>query len=328
VQSRFAKDYVVVMIDQDRMTEGKETASQLRKGKRGGIPWMVILDEDGHERVTSDGPKGNVGCPAQPHEIDYFLSKMVDSTRKHMSDEDRTVIGREMRSHGAKLVRRNVPGRREFSAVVKDLKMGRFQAAVKQLATAIEAGYAPESIPTDPALRALREDPARRLELFELVKKNVATHQVQVVDRLEAGHRIRLDGRIVDMETGKPISGALMQVFHTDATGEYRPGMDAGGGAGNPRLWAYLRTDNDGKFTVDTIMPERYQNSSVPRHVHYRVWAEGYADFASECFFDADPLLSDKTRKAAPGRNFPIVRLKKDSEARAVGALTVRVPKK
>jgi Dioxygenase len=325
VTQRLAKDYEIVMIDQERMTGGAESAKRLRKGKGGGIPWIVILDGDGHELVNSDGPKGNIGCPADAHEIDYFLS-MIDKTRQHMSDEDRIVLERELRVHGKRLTQRNIPGRASYSRALKDLKVGDFGDAVAALGKALNDGYPPESIPTDPALRALREDPDRRLELFALVKKHVKTHRVQLIDRLEPGRRIRLDGQVVDMATGKPLGGALMQLFHTDASGEYRPGQDAGGGAGNPRLWAYLRTDEAGRFTVDTIMPERYPNSSVPRHVHYRVWADGYQEFASECFFDSDPNLSEKTRESAPGRNFPIVALRKDGAARVVGALTVRMP--
>ena len=59
----------------------------MRGGKGGGIPWMVILDGDGGQLVTSDGPKGNIGCPIQPHERAFFYG-MLEKTRKHMSDED------------------------------------------------------------------------------------------------------------------------------------------------------------------------------------------------------------------------------------------------
>lgn len=330
MHQRFAKDYVVVMIDTDRMTGGAELAKELRAGsKGGGIPWMVILDRTGKAMITSDGPKGNVGCPARTHEIDYFLT-MVDRTRQHMSKDDRAILERELRAYGAELVRprRNTPGARDYSAAVKNVKAGLFRDAVQRVGKAFADGLAPQAILSDAALRPLREDPDRRLELFELVKKHVKASHIRLVDPVEPGRRIRLVGRVVDMATGQPLPGALMQLFHTDASGEYRPGIAAGGGAGNPRLWGYLRTDAEGCFTVDTIMPERYPNSSVPRHVHYRVWAEGYPRLDSECFFDADPNLSEKTRKSAPERNFPIVSLKHDGELRAVGELTVRVPKK
>ncbi len=315
------------MIDTDRMVGGKELAAELRKGRRGGIPWMVILDGDGVPQITSDGPKGNCGCPAAPHEIDHFLS-MIDKTRRHMSDEDRAVIERALRAYGAQLTNRVKAGAREYRTAVTAVRFGRFPAAVVALAQALEQGYPAERIPADSALRPLREDPDRRLELFALCRERVRTSRIAMVDGGEPGRAIRLEGRLVDMDTGAPIPGALMQLFHTDASGEYRPGMDAGGGAGNPRLWGFLRSDADGRFTVDTVMPERYPNSSVPRHVHYKVWAEGRPELVSECFFDSDPNLSARTRAAAPKNNFPIVKLQWGESAHLCGALTVRVPDK
>ena len=40
---------------------------------------MVILDGDGKELITSVGPEGNVGCPVQPAEVDYFVT-MIESS--------------------------------------------------------------------------------------------------------------------------------------------------------------------------------------------------------------------------------------------------------
>jgi len=69
------------------MIHGTKVSAELRKGRRGGIPWMVVLDGEGHEVVTSDGPKGNVGCPMRPHEIDWFM-EMVTRASKRMTVED------------------------------------------------------------------------------------------------------------------------------------------------------------------------------------------------------------------------------------------------
>ena len=50
------------------------------------MPWMVILDGDGKEMITSVGPEGNVGCPVQPAEIDHFVTMIQSSSS---SDEQR-----------------------------------------------------------------------------------------------------------------------------------------------------------------------------------------------------------------------------------------------
>ena len=102
VATAMSKDYIEVKID-SRMQNSADVIKRIRKERRGGIPWMTILDADAKELVTSDGPKGNVGCPAQPHEIEYFL-EMVDETRQHMTDEDRAFLEKELRAYGKKLL--------------------------------------------------------------------------------------------------------------------------------------------------------------------------------------------------------------------------------
>jgi hypothetical protein len=104
VATAMSKDYIEVKID-SRMQRSGDVIKRIRKERRGGIPWMVILDADGKELVTSDGPKGNVGCPVRDHEIDWFM-KMVAKTSQHMSDTDRATIEQSLRDYAAKILSR------------------------------------------------------------------------------------------------------------------------------------------------------------------------------------------------------------------------------
>ncbi len=61
------------------MEGGQAMFDEMKKGRSGGMPWMVILDGDGKELITSVGPEGNVGCPVQPAEVDYFVT-MIESS--------------------------------------------------------------------------------------------------------------------------------------------------------------------------------------------------------------------------------------------------------
>jgi len=79
-------DFVAVKIDLSEMENGAEVAKRLRKSRTGGIPWMVILDADGKELVSSDGPQGNCGYPLQPHEVDHFLN-MLRSTSSRIDEK-------------------------------------------------------------------------------------------------------------------------------------------------------------------------------------------------------------------------------------------------
>ena len=86
------------------MNKGKEVAAKLRKGKSGGIPWMVIQDKKGKELITSDGPDGNVGCPVQPKERKWF-THLIQKTKKRMTDKDLSQIEQSLDAFAKKLGR-------------------------------------------------------------------------------------------------------------------------------------------------------------------------------------------------------------------------------
>jgi thioredoxin-related protein len=77
-----SRDFLDVKIDVDRMTGGQDVLAKFRPDSSGGIPWFAVLDPKGQVLATSDGPKGNIGYPAEPHEIDHFLSMLRKTTRR------------------------------------------------------------------------------------------------------------------------------------------------------------------------------------------------------------------------------------------------------
>ena len=82
----FEQHFIPLYIDMAKMANGREVADRLGMPKNSGIPWIVILDAAGEKLITSDGPKGNIGYPFEPLEIEFFLT-MLKSTAKNMSDE-------------------------------------------------------------------------------------------------------------------------------------------------------------------------------------------------------------------------------------------------
>ena len=49
------------------------------------VNWNPLFCETctkGKALATSDGPKGNIGYPAQPHEIEHFLAMLKQTARK------------------------------------------------------------------------------------------------------------------------------------------------------------------------------------------------------------------------------------------------------
>ncbi len=83
------------------MEGGEALMNELKKDRQGGLPWMVILDGDGNELISSVGPKGNVGCPVEPHEIEYFVEMIKQSS--DASEDELIAISDAMKANAKKI---------------------------------------------------------------------------------------------------------------------------------------------------------------------------------------------------------------------------------
>lgn len=92
-----AKDWVDVMIDTERMTHGQDIMDRLKGERKGGLPWMIVLDADGKELITSNKKDGgdNIGGPVQPDEIAHFMT-MLRQTKQHLTDDEVAIVEAEL----------------------------------------------------------------------------------------------------------------------------------------------------------------------------------------------------------------------------------------
>ncbi len=90
-----AKDYVYLKLD-SRMPNGPELIAELRKGREGGIPWMVILVADGQELISGDSEEGNIGYPGSEVGSAHF-EKMLRETRRRLTDDELSELLSELR---------------------------------------------------------------------------------------------------------------------------------------------------------------------------------------------------------------------------------------
>ena len=81
VAPTYAKGWVDVMIDVDRDTNGKAINERLKGKRGGGLPWMVILDAEGKEIVSSNAEPdgGNIGGPRSAEECAWFAEMLQRS---------------------------------------------------------------------------------------------------------------------------------------------------------------------------------------------------------------------------------------------------------
>jgi len=82
VATALGRDFVLVKIDVDRMTDGNEVMKRYRSEDSQGIPWYTILDAKGKKLATADGPAGNTGYPFEPKEIEHFMAMVQAQSRR------------------------------------------------------------------------------------------------------------------------------------------------------------------------------------------------------------------------------------------------------
>ncbi len=86
------------------MTGGQELGDKLQRGRVAGLPWLVILDADGKELISSNNEEGkNIGSPAADWEVAHFM-KMMRQTRQHMSNDDIAGLEKDLNIHAERIL--------------------------------------------------------------------------------------------------------------------------------------------------------------------------------------------------------------------------------
>ena len=102
------------------------------------------------------------------------------------------------------------------------------------------------------------------------------------------GHPLRLGVRVLDARCD-PRPGVDVEIWHTDATGDYSAYEDRGDGKDEGEGTTFLRgvqtTDADGILEFQTIYPGWYPGRAV--HIHARVREPGF-ELTTQLYFDED----------------------------------------
>ena len=118
------------------------------------------------------------------------------------------------------------------------------------------------------------------------------------------GERIVVSGRVLD-EAGRPIRGALVEVWQANAAGRYKHEVDQHPAPLDPNFSGAGRvlTDEGGNYRFVTIKPGAYpwgnhENAWRPAHIHFSLFGRVFTQrlvtqmyFAGDPLFDFDPIF-------------------------------------
>lgn len=108
--------------------------------------------------------------------------------------------------------------------------------------------------------------------------KTGAPRRTSLVEPGMAGEHIVVTGRVLTADCA-PIPGAVLDVWHADAHGEY----DNTG----YRLRGRIVTDEAGRFQFETIVPAAYVGRT--RHFHVTIEARGRRALTTQLYFPGEP---------------------------------------
>ncbi len=111
------------------------------------------------------------------------------------------------------------------------------------------------------------------------------------------GERIYVHGRVLD-EDGRPVRGALVEVWQANAAGRYRHKVDMHDAPLDPNFSGAGRTltDENGYYSFKTIKPGPYPwgnhyNAWRPAHIHFSLLGAGILSrLITQMYFPGDPL--------------------------------------
>ena len=133
-----------------------------------------------------------------------------------------------------------------------------------------------------------------------------APFRAKVSPPFAEGESILIQGRVLELETGKPITGAMINIWQADHKGRYDHQIP------NKRQELLYRTrtlsDENGFYEFESILPGRYQTSPNvwrPRHIHYKIRRAGYRPLTTQLYFEGDPY-NDKDNLIKPSLIIPL----------------------
>jgi len=112
------------------------------------------------------------------------------------------------------------------------------------------------------------------------------------------GERIVVHGRVLG-DDGRPIRGALVEIWQANAAGRYRHDVDRHPAPLDPNFSGAGRvvTDAEGRYRFTTIKPGAYPwrnhpNAWRPAHIHFSVVGRMFTQrLVTQMYFPGDPLF-------------------------------------
>jgi len=119
-----------------------------------------------------------------------------------------------------------------------------------------------------------------------------APWRTKLADAKTPGTPLSISGRVLQPDCSTPLVGAQIEIWHADIHGQYDNTCQTRNKSKSKYSFrGTMKTNANGEYAYDTIIPGRYLNGPQyrPAHIHYRVNAPGYQELITQLYFKGDP---------------------------------------
>lgn len=105
------------------------------------------------------------------------------------------------------------------------------------------------------------------------------------------GERLIITGKVMDTRC-QPLKDAILDIWQANSTGEYdNKGFN---------LRGKIKTDEQGNYIIDTILPKEYSAGDItrPGHIHLKIGAPNQPILTTQLYFEGDPYLTNMEAKS------------------------------
>lgn len=103
----------------------------------------------------------------------------------------------------------------------------------------------------------------------------------------EKGQRIRISGRVSNLDCTKIIPGTVIDVWHANYAGQYdNSGFN---------LRGKVIANKQGFYMFETILPGKYLNGNKyrPAHIHFKITPPGFDTLVTQLYFEGDTSIAE-----------------------------------
>ena len=102
------------------------------------------------------------------------------------------------------------------------------------------------------------------------------------------GERLVVTGKVMSFPDCHPVNGVVLDFWQADSKGKY-DNKDF-------NLRGKVISDENGNYTLDTILPGSYSQGNIirPAHIHVKAWIPenpGNPSLVSQLYFEGDPNM-------------------------------------